>query len=88
MTAILAEEENQVRQLDLTFLCCDGVRAFDEQRAIFAKRLCRDAILQIRENILQPLLRMVDDQARLCVLPEPVLLQDLLDDGGDTIHKE
>jgi hypothetical protein len=36
MAAILAEEENQVRELDLAFLCGNGVRAFDEQRAIVA----------------------------------------------------
>lgn len=77
MTAMIAQEQNQVRKLNLAFLSGYGVRTFDEQGAVFAKGLCGDAVLQIRERLLQPLFRMVDDEARFGAHQKTALIEDL-----------
>jgi len=86
MAAILAQKQEQVRKLNLTFLSGHGVRAFDEQGAIFAERLCGDAIFQIRERVGKPLFRMMDDKACLRMSQEPPFEEDLRKKGGKAIH--
>ena len=85
---MIAEEQNQVRKLGLAFLCSHRVGAPDKQSAILAKRFGSDAVFQIRKSILQPLFRMVDDEAGFRMLQKPPFAEDLRQEGRKTIHWE